>query len=122
MDVYKKMDTNYTNDLYEKESEVKKVLYLFVKNHCEQVINESLAHLKSQNSPSVKKTTLASRQGLSDTIRSVGNKLPIPQQVKRRAFRVYRKTFDENLLDKITDYYAVYRIVEHKLKKLGERR
>ena len=121
LDVYKKMDTNYTNDLIRKDSEVKKMLYLFVKDHCGQVINESLAHLKSQNSP-IAKTTLASRLGLSDTIRSVGNKLPIPQQVKRRAFRVYRKTFDENLLDKITDYYAVYRIVEHKLKKLGERR
>ena len=116
MDVYKKMDTNYTND-----SEVKKALYLFVKNHCEQVINVSLAHLKSQSSPT-SKTTLASRLGLTDTIRSVGEKLPIPQQVKRRAFTVYRKTFDENLLDKIADYYAVYRIVEHRLKKLEERR
>ena len=96
------------------------MLYLFVKNYCEQVINEPLTHLKNQNSPTSK--TLASRLRPTNIIKSVGKKLPVPQQVKRWAFTVHKKTFDENLLDKIADYYAVYRIVEHRLKKLEERR
>ncbi|TFH40316.1 MAG: methyltransferase domain-containing protein [ANME-2 cluster archaeon] len=116
VDIYRKIKSDRTLLLYENDGEIKRKLYSFVKKHCEQVINKSFDHMANQKSAPLKKVT--SKFGLTETIRSIGGRLPLPQQIKRKTFAVYRKTFDESLLDKITDHYTVYRIVEYKLKHL----
>jgi len=116
VDIYRKIKSNSTLLLYEKDGEIKRKLYSFVKKHCEQVINESFNRIANQNSAPLKKVT--SKFGLTETIRSIGARLPLPQQIKRKTYSLYRKSFDESLLDKITDHYTAYRIVEYKLKHL----
>lgn len=116
VDVYRKTKSDHILLLYENDKDVKIKLYMHVKNYCENVINESVARLTDKKSSESKK--IVSNLGLTDILRSIGKRLPLPQQVKRKAFTIYRKTFDESLLDKITDHYTVYRIVEYKLKHL----
>lgn len=116
LDVYRKLKSDEAISLFEKDIEIKRKLYSFVKNHCNHVLNESLERVTKQKTPLFKK--LISRFGLTGIIRSIGQKLPLPQQTKRKAFTFYRKSFDESPLDRIADYYTVQRIVEHKLKQL----
>lgn len=116
VDIYRKIKSDSALLLYENDGEIKKQLYSFVKKHCEQVVNESFIRMANQKSAPLKKVT--SRFGITGIIRSIGARLPLPQQIKRKTFALYRKSFDESLLDKIADHYTVYRIVEYKLKHL----
>lgn len=114
VEIYRKIKSDNALLLYEKDGEIKRTLYSFVKEHCDQVINEAFNHMASQKSAPLKKVT--SQFGLTGIIRSIGAKLPLPQQIKRKTFMMYRKSCDESLLDTIADHYTVYRIVEYKLK------
>ena len=116
VDIYRKIKSDRALLLYENDGEIKKQLYSFVKKHCEQVVNESFSRMANQKSAPLKKVT--SKFGMTGIIRSIGARLPLPQQIKRKTFALYRKSFDESLLDKIADHYTVYRIVEYKLKHL----
>lgn len=116
VEIYRKIKSIDSTILYEKDGEVKRALYMFVKNYCDNVINESITRLENKKLPKSRKIT--SKLGLTDLIRSVGKRIPLPQQLKRKAFTMYRKSFDESLLDKITDFYTVHRIVEYKLRQM----
>ena len=116
VDIYRKIKSDSTLLLYENDGNIKRKLYSYVKKHCEQVINESFDRMAKQKSASLNKVT--SRFGITGIIRSIGARVPLPQQIKRKSFALYRKSFDESLLDKIADHYTVYRIVEYKLKHL----
>ena len=114
IEIYRKIKSDRALLLYENDGEIKRKLYSFVKTHCEQVIKESFDHMVIQKSAQLNKVT--SKFGLTGLIRSIGARLPLPQQIKRKTFALYRKSFDESHLDKIADHYTVYRIVDYKLK------